>query len=224
MSTGALSDDLIYRANGDLKTIAEPAGGGAYYCYNFGGVEMEVGEFLYGLVRMLKPDKILETGTHWGISAMYMAQALKDNRRGMLTTIEFAKENVHKAGNLFNILALEPWIEQFEGPVESFEPKDNQYDLIFLDTEPFLRFGELVRFWPNLKAGGFVGMHDLDIHMEQWGNPSERPWCPLPDEIKQLIKNHELQSFHFHTPRGLYLGQKYAKTFYSNELLKGEMP
>ena len=35
-----------------------------YQAYNSGGVEVEVGELLYSFVRVLKPKRVFETGTH----------------------------------------------------------------------------------------------------------------------------------------------------------------
>lgn len=42
-----------------------------------GGVEIETGEFLWGLTRILKPKHVLTTGVYTGISDMYIAQGLK---------------------------------------------------------------------------------------------------------------------------------------------------
>jgi predicted O-methyltransferase YrrM len=51
----------------------------SYSSFNDAGIEVETGEFLYAMTRLLKPDRVLETGTHWGIGAAYMGTALKDN-------------------------------------------------------------------------------------------------------------------------------------------------
>lgn len=221
-----ITDELVYESQGLLVPMAEPSGKGQYSCFNTGGVETEVGEFLYGLVKMMKPDRILETGTHWGISSMYMARAMKDNRRGVLTTIEAAQENADKAQKLWQNTGVDGMIDSHVCWVDNFDPKDTQYDILFLDTEPQIRFLELVRFWPNLRPGGIVFIHDLHPHMGQVGivahDEMNWPWGMLPDRIKEMIKDHELQSFHFPTPRGLYIGQKAGADFYSTKILKGE--
>jgi hypothetical protein len=43
---------------------------------------------LYGLIRSLKPDVVVEVGTYRGYGACYMAQAIKDNGRGRLFCID----------------------------------------------------------------------------------------------------------------------------------------
>lgn len=216
---------LVAGARGILSMEPEPSNP-AYSMFNTGGVEVEVGEFLYGLVRIVKPDRILETGTHWGISATFMGLALKENQKGNLTTIDFLEGNSRTAQRLFNTLGLSDYIEVVTSHVEKWSPGDTQYDIILLDTEPQTRFTELIRFWPNLKPGGIVIIHDLHIHMGQVGatfhNMLNWPFGVLPREIKELIKSHALQSLHIRTPRGFYLAQKAASDFYSTRLLRGE--
>ena len=48
----------------------------------------EVGDFLYGLVRLTKPIVCVETGTHFGDSAFQIGSALKKNGVGSLITCE----------------------------------------------------------------------------------------------------------------------------------------
>jgi predicted O-methyltransferase YrrM len=50
----------------------------------------ELGEklFLYGLIRAIKPELVVETGTHRGKTTLYMAEALLDNQKGRLITYD----------------------------------------------------------------------------------------------------------------------------------------
>jgi predicted O-methyltransferase YrrM len=50
--------------------------------------EVEVMEFLYGLVRLLKPALVVETGSYAGLTACTMAMACKDNRQGKVVTCD----------------------------------------------------------------------------------------------------------------------------------------
>jgi predicted O-methyltransferase YrrM len=52
----------------------------------------EKGVFLYSLVKMLKPQRVLELGTGMGVSAFLIAQALKENGKGRLHTVDDASE------------------------------------------------------------------------------------------------------------------------------------
>jgi predicted O-methyltransferase YrrM len=179
-----------------------------YTCFNTGGVETAVGEFLYGFVRMTKPEYILETGTHMGISSSYMGKALVDNKKGTLTTIEIEKEHINTSKARWDRIGISDYV--FVDKENSTE-YDVEYDcdLMFLDSEPNLRFRELRRFFPRLKPGGFAFIHDAPRGLCQ-GNvntdhPEFKSW-PFGDinqEVKTWVLDHELVPFHFATPRGL---------------------
>ena len=186
-----------------------------YSAFNSGGIECETGEFLYGFVRLLKPDHVLETGTHFGIGASYMGMALKDNGKGTLDTVEFLREIYDKAVGRFFKLGLENIVIPHFGDVAKFDPRlnikagfdeDCKYQLILLDTEPQTRFAELIKFFPFLAPGGFVFIHDLHRHMHQIPNEEHGfawPYGILPEQIKNWVKDGELRPFHFSTPRGI---------------------
>ena len=170
-----------------------------YKAYNSGGVEVSVGEFLYGMVRVLKPMRILETGTHQGISATYMGMALRDNGFGKLVTIENVPENVNKANELFNQHKLGKFIDIHIADVRTVE-LENNFEMLFLDSEPQYRFNELVRFYPHLMRGGFAFIHDLHRHLSQEGN--NMPFGKIPDEIDDWVAEYKVAVFNFPTPRG----------------------
>jgi len=194
-----------------------------YLMYDEGGIEAECGEFLYGLIRLLKPERILETGTRKGIASAYMGLGLKKNGIGELDTIEFAPEHWPVAKDLWKKLEIDSLITLHEKKVEDFDPEPNfkgsdlsssdymekerrKYDVAFLDTEPDLRFKELVRFFPYVKHGGFIIIHDLHSHMSQTkapGQPFAWPFGKLPKKIVDWVKDGELRPFHFETQRGM---------------------
>lgn len=182
---------------------------GKFYSFNDAGVEIETGEFLYGMIRVLKPANVLETGTHWGIGSAYMGQALKDNGTGQLDTLEFLPEIRDRAVKRFEDLGLSDVISAHFGDARVYDPGDKRYGFILLDTEPQTRFSELVRFYDYLIPGGFVFIHDLHRHMGQVGqnpdHPKEPfwPWGKIPDIIKRWVSDGNLRPMHFPTPRGL---------------------
>ena len=177
-----------------------------YHAFNSGGVESEVGEFFYGLVKLLQPEKVLETGTHHGISSMYIGMALKNNGHGKLTTYEFSLENHNIAVERFKKLGLTSWIDVALSDVAKAYNTKEQYDLIFLDTEPQTRFREMIEFYDNLKPGGYLFVHDLHRHLSQHDNKEHGfgwPYGKLPEEIVNLFRKGLMRPFHFPTPRGL---------------------
>jgi predicted O-methyltransferase YrrM len=203
----ALTDNIISRSHGLL--VAKPevtdSEGKGFLMMNDGSVEIEVAEFLYGLVRLLKPSYVLDTGTHYGVSAAYMGQAMVDNGlEGQLTSLEHNVFYHQQAQDLWNNLGLFSQITGLLGQSLEHEPKQ-PYDLMLLDTEPDLRFKELVKFYPYLKEGGFVFIHDLHRHMSQVEAPPQPfgwPFGALPKEVRDWVKQDKLRPMHFPTGRG----------------------
>lgn len=176
--------------------------------FNDAGVECETGEFLYAMVRILKPLNILETGTHHGVGASYMAMGAKDNGFGLVTTIEFIKVHFDTACERFRKLGITEYMQPVLGDVQSFQ-SPHKYQLVLLDTEPITRFGELVKFYDQVEPGGYIFIHDTPRSLCQGNvNPDHPeilswPFGDIPQKMRELVKNGALRPFHFPTPRGL---------------------
>ena len=205
-----LDPTLVEFTEGHWNDVDADKMPGDFSSFNDAGLECETGEFMYAMIRLLKPDRVLETGTHVGVGASYMGMALKDNGKGHLDTIEFLPELHYKAlQRLYGAMKLGVIITNHYGDAAKFDPGNKMYEFILLDTEPQIRFAELIKFFPYLLPGGFVFIHDLHRHMAQVGqnpdHPNEPlwPWGPLPQQIKDWVKDGQLRPFHFSTPRGL---------------------
>jgi len=188
-----------------LEKIPEPSDA-RYSCYDTGGVECEVGEFLQGLVRMMKPELVCELGTYHGTSDLYIASALKENGFGKLITIEYETINLQIAKERFVKFGLQDFIQTELISSLDYQPTQ-QFDIILSDTEPNQRYQEVVKYFPSLKAGGFLLIHDCPPGMCQTGTEFngmlDWPYGPVPEQMKDWLKDGELVKFHFRTPRGL---------------------
>jgi len=176
-----------------------------YTAFNSGGIEDEVGEFLYGLIRMIKPDYVLETGTHLGVGASYMGFALKDNFKGVLETYEFIPEIFEQAKERIQKMGLDKYVKCSLLDVANL-PVQHNYQIILLDTEPQTRFAEFLKFYPYLDEGGYMFIHDLGRELQQKEIPGQAfawPFGVIPPEMKQLMVDGKIRPFHFSTPRGL---------------------
>lgn len=117
---------------------------------------------LYWLIRELKPNVCVETGTHRGLSTLYMAQALLDNKRGIIITADPNTEWGAR-GNFRKFRELDARIELFEDrgdkiPLEGLRG----IDFLFLDGlhEKEEVLSEMNHFIPYLHSRSVVVFHD----------------------------------------------------------------
>jgi len=197
--------------------------------FNDAGTEVEVSELLWALIRMLKPELVLETGTHKGISSSYIAQGMEDNQKGQLITFEIIAALQKQAVQLWTDLGLTHRITSVLQDALRFDPQDQQFDMLFLDSEPQLRFDEFIRFFPNLKPGGLIIIHDLHPSLGHYGSlhPDhgiyDWPYGDFRKKLGPYIKNHQVQTFSFSTPRGISIFQKERNDFAFVQHIRGEI-
>lgn len=125
-------------------------------------IEFETGLFLYGLVRRMKPQYILEAGTHYGFSAAYMGCALADDgRSSKLVTLDLDRhEGV--AEQLWGVLGIQHYIEPQIADSRKYVPVYRPIELLFLDTDH--THGHVMQEWwnfaPHMAHRGIVAIHD----------------------------------------------------------------
>lgn len=203
-----ITDDLVKQ--GILKILPEVSDSEkkGYEMFDDGGVELEVGEFLYSLIRVLKPERVLTTGIYTGISDLYIAKALQRNKIGHSTALEHDRYHFDRAKQMWNKAGIGQLIDAVLTSSLEFKP-EGKYQFMFLDTEPNIRFQELVNFYSFLDEGGYVFIHDLPRNFTQGNFNSDHPeveswpFGNLPEQIKEWINKGELVKFHLPSPRGL---------------------
>jgi predicted O-methyltransferase YrrM len=60
-------------------------------------ISAEAGKLLYALTRAIRPDTVVEFGTSYAISTLYLAAAMTDNGTGHLFTTELSKKKAAAA-------------------------------------------------------------------------------------------------------------------------------
>lgn len=139
-------------------------------------IEIEGGEFLWGLVRYIKPDVVVETGTCWGLAAACIALALKQNHRGHLWSVEIEDYRLDFAITAFARLRestgldLEACTTFVHGDsmtdVVTSKLPPSGIDMLFIDGGD--RVGEYQTYAPLLSPHGVTLVHDAgkqrDVH------------------------------------------------------------
>lgn len=124
------------------------------------------GQFLYALIRALKPRNVLELGTWHGASATHIAQALQDNSYGDLDCVDNRAYGDVVIGGMIpdhlmnNHVALHR--QSLERYIDLCVRYNSHYDLIFEDAMHDAPQVEFV--WKNadtlLNPGGMIISHD----------------------------------------------------------------
>lgn len=87
------------------------------------------GQLLYGFVRALKPEIILEIGTSYGGSTLHLAAGCKDNDFGRVYTVEIDLYRQSQAKYYVELAGVESWVEFYNSI-----PDLPQIDFAFLDA------------------------------------------------------------------------------------------
>ena len=125
---------------------------------------------LYSLIVSIKPKVVVETGTHRGLTALYMAHALYDNGKGVLYTAEPNDSMWGAKGNFRKFPELEKRIKYFEGMGKDM-PVEGEIEIAFIDSEheKEVVLGEMENFSPHFSEEAVVLFHDCGGDNERVG-------------------------------------------------------
>jgi predicted O-methyltransferase YrrM len=97
-------------------------------------VTPEAGQLLYALVRATRPMTIVEFGMSFGISALHLASAVRDNGSGRVVTTELSTAKIAAAKQTFSETGLDDVITVLEGDaLSTLESLDGPIDFVLLD-------------------------------------------------------------------------------------------
>lgn len=128
-------------------------------------VSRETGQLLYMLVRSSRAKTIVEFGTSFGISALYLAAGLRDNGGGRLVTSEFEPSKAARARENLRDGGVIDLVEIREGDALKTLSKDlpEQIDLVLLDGAKALYPDILDLIEDHLKPGAIIVADNADF-------------------------------------------------------------
>jgi len=130
----------------------------------FLAVAPEVGRLLYLLVRSRRPALAVEFGASMGISAIYIAAALRDNGQGRLITTEMNAAKAHRAALHLEQAGLSDWVDVRQGDAFETLRGVNRIELLLLDGWEPLYLPLLKQLEPALVPGCLVIADDAAKH------------------------------------------------------------
>ena len=139
-----IEDDILLKIKKDMENVNRPI-----------GINPEDGKLLQILIKLSNSKKILEIGTFYGYSTIWLARSI--NNDGKIYTIEKDKDSCLKAKNNFLEAKVDNKIIILNEKAEDILPKiQDDFDFIFIDAEKnhyleYLDFAE-----KRLKCGGIL--------------------------------------------------------------------
>ena len=120
-------------------------------------ISPDEGEFLYQIVRARRARLVVEFGTSFGVSAIYLASALRDQGSGRLIGTELEPSKVAVARRNLAEAGLQGCAEVRAGDaMETLAGLDEPIDILFLDGWKNLYLPLVQRLLPLLPAGALV--------------------------------------------------------------------
>ena len=140
-------------------------------------VTPEAGRLLYSLVRSTRPAIVVEFGMSFGISAIHLASAVRDNGAGRVVTTELSTSKIAAAKKTFADTGLDDVITILEGDaLSTLESLDGPVDFVLLDGWKDLYLPVLELLEPRLHAGVLIvadntSAQDTQPYLDRVRNP-----------------------------------------------------
>jgi predicted O-methyltransferase YrrM len=120
-------------------------------------LDRDQGQFIYLLARSINATTVVEFGTSYGISTIYLAAAVRDNGGGKVIGTEIVTEKVVQAKKNIAEADLEDFVEIREGDaLETLKDLDQIVDLVLVDGWAHLALDVLKVLDPFIRKGGVV--------------------------------------------------------------------
>lgn len=129
-------------------------------------VSPEIGRIIYSLIRLNKPNLIVEFGTSMGISAIHIASALKDNGFGRLITTELNENKINSAIQNINQADLSNLVEFRLGDALETLSDISNIDVLILDGWKELYLPLLKQLESKLSKNCLIIADDINLMTE----------------------------------------------------------
>jgi len=133
-------------------------------------LDRDKAEFCYQLCRASNARRIVEIGTSYGISTLYLAAALRDNQRagggdGRVIGTEYEPGKARAARQHFEEAGLTPFIDLREGDLrETLKQIDDPVDFVLVDIWITMARPALELVARHLRLGAIVVCDNTEQH------------------------------------------------------------
>jgi len=144
------------------------------------------GSVLAMLVRMIRPQRILEIGTFTGYSAIWMASALPEG--GKLITLDVNEELNEMVQRYIQRAALSEVITPMIGDAAELIPTiDKTFDLVFIDADKasYLKYYQMI--FDKVPSGGFIVADNVLWHGKVLAETKDKQFSAKIDTKTQAL-------------------------------------
>ena len=133
-------------------------------------------EFCYQLCRAANARRIVEAGTSYGVSTLYLAAAVRDNIRasggeGVVIGTEYEPGKASIARGHFELAGLSGFIDLREGDLrETLRRIDGPIDFMLVDIWIAMARPALELVAPHLRAGAMVVCDNTAMHRDAYAD------------------------------------------------------
>ena len=168
MLRGYLAEDRGKSVSG---TQAELDAGRGFWRDKLVALEPEKARFCYMLCRAIGARNVVEVGTSFGVSTLYLAAALRDNDGGKVIATEHESTKARIArGNLAEA-GLSKFVELREGDLrETLKKIDVSIDFTLMDIWTPLARPAIALVAPHMRNGAIVVADNTDTYRRAYGD------------------------------------------------------
>jgi predicted O-methyltransferase YrrM len=169
LSTEEQQDPQAFAAAGitssaDFPAHLEPARRAELFSHVYMSVSASGGELLYLLARAAGAHSVVEYGTSFGVSTIYLASAVSDNGGGIVIGTELHPDKAAAARQNFTDAGVADLVDLRVGDARTtLKELPDVVDMLLLDGWPDLALDVLRVVEPTLRPGALIVIDDVDL-------------------------------------------------------------
>lgn len=126
-------------------------------------------EFCHMLCRALRARRVVEVGTSFGVSTLYLADAVRANGGGVVIGTEYEPAKAAQARNNFQAAGVSDLIDLREGDLrETLKTIEGPVDFVLMDVWTEMARPALELIAPHLRPGAIVVADNTDQFREAY--------------------------------------------------------
>lgn len=152
-------------------TDADVAKGRGFWADKMVALEPVKARFCYSLSRALNAKRIVECGTSFGVSTLYLAAAVRDNGGGTVIATEYEPSKAAIAREHFAQAGLSQFVDLREGDLrETLKRIEGPVDFLLMDIWTPLARPAIELIGPHLRKGAIVIADNTDTYRIAYGD------------------------------------------------------